>query len=158
MCAAVLTLREEGGIRRPKCPVCGYVQYLNPSPAAAAVIRRGDRLCLVRRKFPPKVGQWTLPAGFMEYDEAPEETAVREVLEETGLETRIVRLRSVHRGMLPPERPVVLIVYDCEEVGGEAVAGDDASEVGFYRLDDLPGPIAFSAHREVLASLAEEDA
>jgi ADP-ribose pyrophosphatase YjhB (NUDIX family) len=153
-----MTVREEGGEPRPACPDCGFVQYLNPSPAAAVIVRRGARVCLVKRKFPPKAGEWTLPAGFMEYDEAPHETAARECLEETGLEVRITHLFAAHQGLLPPERPVVLIVYAAEETGGVLQAGDDAAEVGFFDLDALPGPIAFSAHRRVLAALRAERA
>ncbi len=155
-CAARMARGSEGGAERPVCPGCGYVQYLNPSPAAAAVIRRGDGICLVKRKFPPREGQWTLPAGFMEYDEDPETTAVREVKEETGLDVRVTGLFAAHQGILPPDRPVVLIVYTAEEIGGELSAGDDAAAAGFFPLDDPPGPIAFAAHRKVLATLLEQ--
>ncbi len=152
-CAAAMSVSHEGGTERPTCPRCGYVQYLNPSPAAAAVIRRGDEICLVRRKFPPKQGQWTLPAGFMEYDEDPETTVIREVKEETGLDVRVTGLFAAHQGILPPDRPVVLIVYAVERIGGSLMAGDDAAEVGFFPLAEPPGPIAFAAHRKVLAAL-----
>jgi ADP-ribose pyrophosphatase YjhB (NUDIX family) len=155
-CRAAMTLRTEGGEPRPACPECGFVQYLNPSPAAAVVVRRGAQVCLVRRKFPPKVGEWTLPAGFMEYDEHPADTAARECLEETGLEVRIDGLFAVHQGVLPPDRPVVLVVYAATETGGVLAAGDDAAAVGFFDLDALPGPIAFAAHRRVLAALRGE--
>jgi ADP-ribose pyrophosphatase YjhB (NUDIX family) len=144
---------------RPVCPACGYVQYLNPSPAAAAILFRQGKLCLVRRKFPPKEGQWTLPAGFQEYDEDIEECVVREVREETGLEVRLSGLFAAHTGVLPPDHPVLLVVYRASEIGGALCAGDDAAAVGFYDLDDLPGDIAFASHRKVLAALrAERDA
>jgi 8-oxo-dGTP diphosphatase len=153
-CAQRMGIVHEGGEQRPACPACGFVQYLNPSPAAAVVVKRGRKVCLVKRKFPPREGQWTLPAGFMEYDETPRQTAVREALEETGLVVEIASLRSVHQGILPPDRPVVLVVFDALETGGVLAAGDDAADVGFFDLEDLPGPIAFAAHREVLGSLA----
>lgn len=156
-CASPMETTCEGGAERPACPECGYVQYLNPAPAAAAIIRDGERICLVRRKYPPREGQWTLPAGFMEYDEDPETTAVREVKEETGLDVRVTGLFAAHQGILPPDRPVVLIVYTAEIVGGRLQAGDDASEVGFFPLDAPPGPIAFAAHRRVLADLGGDD-
>lgn len=145
--------REEGGVDRPTCPDCGFVQYLNPSPAAAVILRRGDDVCLVKRKFPPKAGQWTLPAGFIEYDEDVAEAAAREALEETGLEVRITGFHAALTGVLPPDRPVLLVIFHGEVTGGDLCAGDDAEEAGWFALDDLPGPIAFSTHRRVLRDL-----
>lgn len=155
-CATELEIRDERGTPRPSCPACGFVQYQNPAPAAAAIIFRGDRLCLVRRRFAPKAGQWTLPAGFVEFDEDVAATVVREVREETGLVVRPVALFDVLTGILPPHHPVVLVFYRVEELGGELAAGDDADEVGFYDLDGLPGEIAFASHRTVLSRLREE--
>lgn len=152
-CGQPMGRRQEGDKVRPACTACDYVQYLNPSPAAAVIVMRDGKLCLVRRKYPPREGMWTLPAGFMEYDEEIEETAVREVREETGLDVRLNGLFAVHNGILPPDRPVLLVVYRGEEIGGELCAGDDAAAVGFYDLEALPGPIAFAAHRKVLDAL-----
>ena len=155
-CRADMSFRFEGGRTRPFCAACGFVQYLNPAPGAGVILRRGDLVCLVERKFPPKQGQWTLPTGFMEWDEDIEETAVREALEETGLEVRLTGLFAVHNGILPPDQPVVVVFYTAEEAGGELQAGDDAAQVGFFALDELPGPIAFAAHRKVLRALGAE--
>jgi ADP-ribose pyrophosphatase YjhB (NUDIX family) len=148
-----MSLKIHNGKARPCCADCGYIQYLNPAPAAAVVIRRQGRICLVKRKYAPRSGMWTMPAGFMEYDEQIEETAVREVKEETGLDVRLTGLFAVHTGILPPDRPILLVVFLGEEVGGQLQAGDDAAEVGFFPLDDLPGEIAFATHRRVLADL-----
>lgn len=152
-CRAPMEFRREGGEVRPLCPSCGFVQYLNPSPATAVVLRRGEEVCLVRRKFPPKAGHWTFPAGFLEYDEDVRAGAVREALEETGLVVRITGLRDVLTGVLPPDRPVLLTVFDAEVTGGELRAGDDAAEAGWFHPRELPGPIAFSTHRKVLRDL-----
>jgi ADP-ribose pyrophosphatase YjhB (NUDIX family) len=97
-----------------------------------------------------------LPTGFIEWDEDIEETAVREAREETGLEVRLTGVFAVHNGILPPDQPVVVIFYAAEELGGELRAGDDAARVGFFDLDDLPGPIAFAAHRKVLRALGAD--
>jgi ADP-ribose pyrophosphatase YjhB (NUDIX family) len=155
-CREELTRREEGGRVRPVCSACGFVQYLNPAPGAGVILRRGDKVCLVRRKFPPKQGEWTLPTGFMEWNEDVETTAVRETREETGLEVRLTGLFAANSGVLPPDRPVVVIFFTAREIGGELRAGDDAAEVGFFTLDDLPGPIAFATHRKVLRDLGAD--
>jgi ADP-ribose pyrophosphatase YjhB (NUDIX family) len=155
-CRTGMTRRVDGGSERPACPACGLVQYLNPAPAAGIVLLREGRVCLVKRRYEPKQGQWSLPSGFMEWDEAPSFTAQREALEETGLEVELDGLYAVEQGLLPPDTPVVVVFYLAREVGGRLVAGDDAEEAGFYALDALPGPLAFAAHRRVLARLAED--
>ena len=145
----------EGGLERPVCPECGFVQYLNPAPGAGVVLLRGNQVCLVKRKFAPKEGQWSLPTGFMEWDESAAYTAEREMLEETGLEVRLTGLFAVESGILPPDIPVLVVFYTAEETGGRLQAGDDAAEADFFPLDALPGPVAFAAHRRVLARLKE---
>ncbi|PID80682.1 hypothetical protein CSB20_06235 [bacterium DOLZORAL124_64_63] len=155
-CRAEMARGLEGGLQRPVCPDCGFVQYLNPAPGAAAIIFQGDRICLVQRKFAPKEGQWTLPTGFMEWNETVRQTAVRECLEETGLEVRITGLYAAESGILPPDIPVQVTFFRAQVMGGRAQAGDDAAAVGFFALDDLPGPIAFASHRKVLDQLARE--
>lgn len=146
----------EGGLERPRCPACGFVQYLNPAPGAGVVLLRDNKVCLVRRKFAPKQGQWSLPTGFMEWDEDVAATAIREVHEETGLEVELTGLFSVESGILPPDIPVLVVFYRGIETGGTLQAGDDAAEVAFFPVTDLPQPVAFAAHRRVLARLKEE--
>jgi len=152
-CRTDLTPALAGGRERPTCPACGFVHYLNPAPGAGVILRRDDRVCLVQRKFAPKTGEWTLPTGFMEWDEDIETTAIRETREETGLDVQLRGLFAVHTGILPPDTPVLVVFYEAVELGGELAAGDDAAAVGFFALDDLPGPIAFAAHRKVLRAL-----
>lgn len=151
-----MELRPEGGVRRPVCPDCDFVQYLNPAPGAGVIVTRGQKVCLVKRKFPPKQGQWSFPTGFMEWDEDVKATARREALEETGLEVRLTGLYAVESGILPPDIPVLVVFYRAAETGGELQAGDDAAEVGFFGKGEVPGPVAFAAHRRVLARLEAE--
>ncbi|HPF71475.1 MAG TPA: NUDIX hydrolase [Candidatus Krumholzibacteria bacterium] len=155
-CRERLEARPDGGAERPTCPSCGFVQYLNPAPGAGVVLLRGRDVCLVRRKFEPRAGFWSLPTGFMEWQESAPETAVREAREETGLQVRLTGLYDVEAGILPPDRPVLVVFYRAEETGGALCAGDDADEVGFFPPDRPPGPVAFAAHRRILARLAAE--
>jgi len=155
-CRERLQTRPEGGVLRPACPACGFVQYLNPAPGAGVVLLRGREVCLVRRKFEPRRGAWSLPTGFMEWAESAEQTAVREAREETGLDVRLTGLYAVETGLLPPDRPVLVVFYRAAETGGHLEAGDDADQVGFFPPDAPPGPVAFAAHRRVLERLAAE--
>lgn len=156
-CGSELVGVELEGRERRVCPKADFVQYRNPVPAVGAFVRKDARLLMVLRKYPPKAGLWTLPAGFMEYGEAPEETAVREVKEETGLDVAVQRLFSVYRAGDDPRTRVVLILYEAEIVAGRLKPGDDALKAEFFPLDNLPEDVAFSAHRKALSDyLARE--
>lgn len=116
-----------------------------------------NRIVLVKRKFEPHKGGWSLPAGFMEYDESPEDTAIREVKEETNFDIRIDALFGVYPGFDDPRVHVVLIAYRGEIRDGQPIPGDDAEEVKLFPIDRLPGNIAFSAHRTILKQLKEDE-
>ena len=148
-----MTLRTIDDRPRAVCGRCGHVAYRNPVPAAGIVMVEAGRVLMVRRKFEPRAGQWTLPAGFVEYDEHVEACAVRETLEETGLQVELTRLFGAYMAMDDPRVQVVLLLYLARQVGGVLKAGDDASEVDFFSLDALPEPIAFKAHKQALADV-----
>jgi ADP-ribose pyrophosphatase YjhB (NUDIX family) len=150
LCGARMRPKREHGVMRPTCPRCGFIAYRNPAPACGVLLTRGGRVLLARRAHEPRLGAWGIPAGFMEYGEHPEITAVREVMEETGLRVRLTGLFGVYAGRDDPRTRAVLILYRAKETGGTLEAGDDASEVGFFPLDRLPRPLAFRAHREAL--------
>jgi ADP-ribose pyrophosphatase YjhB (NUDIX family) len=149
-CATRLVRRDDHGVRRPTCPGCGYVAYRNPSPAVGVVLPWREGLLFVRRKFEPYAGSWSLPAGFMEYGEAPEETARRETREETGLSVRVGPLLGAYRGGDDPRVRVVLLVYLARAVRGRPRAGDDASELRVFPVGRPPADLAFRSHRRAL--------
>ncbi|MCK4550055.1 MAG: NUDIX hydrolase [Candidatus Krumholzibacteria bacterium] len=152
-CGTVLDKREEGGKLRMRCGECGFIQYLNPAPAAGILVRDDKgRVLLVRRKFEPFAGLWTMPAGFIEYGEEVSETAVRELEEETGLIIEIETIHTVESCRDDPRGDTVLVMYEGHVRGGKLEAGDDAGEVGFFPLDGLP-EIAFACQRRVMERL-----
>ncbi len=122
-------------------------------PACGVLIERGGAILLARRGHEPKKNAWGIPAGFMEYGEHPERTAIREALEETGLKIRLTGLFGVYAGRDDPRTRAVLILYHARVTGGTLEPGDDAVELGYFPLDRLPRPIAFRAHREALRDL-----
>jgi len=150
-CGGSLETRTVGDRQRPVCSRCDFTLYRNPVPAVAAIIPRGGRIVLVRRAEEPRRGYWCLPAGFLEIDETPEECAVRETREETGLDIRVVELFGVDIGRDDPRTRVVLVIYLAELLGGELQAGDDASEAGWFGPGELPERIAFATHRRAIA-------
>jgi ADP-ribose pyrophosphatase YjhB (NUDIX family) len=137
-----------------RCPACGFVHYRNPASAAGVVVVERDRVLLVKRRFDPFKGLWVIPSGFMEYDEDVRTTAAREVLEETGLAVELDALHAVESCFDDPRGNALLVLFRGHVAGGSPRAGDDAEDVRFFPLNALP-PIAFEAHRKVLAGLAE---
>jgi len=132
------------------CPQCDFIYYRNPVPAAGVILVERGEVLLVQRKYAPRVGGWTLPAGFVESGERADDCAVREAKEETNLDMEIVRLFGVYSAMDDPRTAVVLVLYVCRRLGGALRSGDDASDARFYPLDELPADIAFTAHVEAL--------
>jgi len=152
-CATALEIVEEHGIPRPTCPSCGFIYYRNPVPAAGVIVVEAGKVLLVKRRYEPRAGAWCLPAGFMESGETPERTAVRELLEETGIEAALSGLFGVYAGFDDPRVRTVLILYSAKRTGGTLLAGDDALEAGYFPLARLPRPIAFESHRRALAQV-----
>ena len=124
--------------------------YENPIPAACLiVVDNQDRLLLVKRSVEPKIGHWCLPGGFMELGESPEQAGLRELEEETGLKGKNLRLFEVDSNTGSIYDTVTLICYTIKDYQGIPVAGDDASDVKFFRQEELP-KAAFETHRKFI--------
>ena len=149
-CATPLEKVDDHGRRRPVCPLCGWVHYRNPVPAAGVILEREGRVLMVKRRYAPRAGAWCLPAGFMEYGETPEHCAVREMEEETGLLVRLSGLFGVYAGLDDPRSRAVLILYTARREGGRLRAGDDAMAAKWFAPARPPRAIAFAAHRQAL--------
>lgn len=113
------------------------------------VVDDAGRLLLVKRGHEPAMGCWSVPGGHVEPGESDEAATAREVLEETGLAVEVGELvGTVWRGA--PDGSVYRVRdYRCVLTAGtrpqEAVAGDDAADVGWFTapevraLDCTPG-------------------
>lgn len=156
-CGHELIIRFQDGRDRKVCEKCGFIYYKNPTPAAAVVLVENDQVLLVKRKYEPKAGYWSLPAGFVEYDETPEQAAVRETKEETGITTSIHKLLDVTGTCDDHNSNIVLVIYEVKKLGGILRPGDDAIDAKFFRLDQIPENMAFSSHREVLKKYMENN-
>ena len=143
---------------RPRliCKECDFIFYINPTPAVGVILLKNNKIVLVKRKYEPKRGQWSLPAGFLEYDETVEQTAIREAKEETNLNIRLNELFGVYSAFDDPRKQVLLVIYRGIILDGEIKPGDDAEEVEYFSLDNLPEEIAFASHRDVLNKVRQE--
>lgn len=107
---------------------------------------------LIERKHPPYQGIWALPGGFMEMDETLEETARRELKEETDISG--IHLEQFHTFSTlnrdPRHRTITTVfIGSATSATTEPSAGDDASRAQWFSFNQLP-PLAFD-HGEVLA-------
>jgi ADP-ribose pyrophosphatase YjhB (NUDIX family) len=148
-CGNEVEEREAFGAIRPVCPACGHIHFRDPKVAAGVLVESDGKVLLVKRVNVPMQGKWTLPAGFVDGQEDPRSTAIRECLEETGLEVEIVDLVDVFSGLEHPRGASIVIFYRGQIVGGVLAAGDDADAVAFFNADDLP-PLGFQATEQVL--------
>lgn len=145
-CGTPLIEKSMDGRLRKYCVACQEPLYENPLPATClVVVGSGDGILLVRRGVEPKIGYWCLPGGFMELDETPEEGALRELREETGLIGRIESLLGVSANPSRLYQAVLMIGFLVKQYEGTLVAGDDATDIAFFDKRNLP-EIAFESH------------
>jgi 8-oxo-dGTP diphosphatase len=125
--------------------------WRRPWVSADGILIEEGRVLLVRRRNHPCKGQLALPGGFLEYGkETLEDAVVREVEEETGLRTTVVRpVGAFSHPQRDPRGHVVTAAFILRRRAGELEAGDDASSAGFYPLDRVPD-LAFD-HAFILA-------
>jgi 8-oxo-dGTP diphosphatase len=150
-CGTATELRPMDGRLRPYCETCQRPWFEDPKVAAAVVVTADDKVLLVRRAFEPHRGTWNLPAGFVDAGEDPRHAGVREVLEETGLRVSLSGLVDVLFEPAAGDRPpTIVIIYEAGAGEGELQPGDDADEVAFFPLDNLP-TLGFASTRAALA-------
>ena len=115
------------------------MNYKIPRITSDGIIINDDQILLIRRKNEPFKNKWALPGGFVEYGESTEDAVIREILEETGLKTKVSDLVGVYSDPArDPRGHTITIAYILEVLDGIARAGDDASDVKFFKLDRLP--------------------
>lgn len=133
----------------------------NPVPTVGVVCLKGDEVLLIRRGQPPRLNQWSLPGGRLEWGETLQVAALRELKEETGVEAELMGLLDVVDGVFPARpggeitRHYVMIDYAARWTSGEPVAGDDAAEARFVTLDQAMAMVEWDETRRVIAETYE---
>lgn len=157
-CGAPVFERVIDHYLRSVCTSCHKILYRNPVPATGCIVVQQGSILLARRKFEPWKGCWYIPSGFVEYGDEVEETARREVREETGLVVELGPLFGVYSYFDDPRQDGIIILYRAMVVGGDLQAGDDADEVAFFAADQLPSAeqTGFASHRRALAEWRDE--
>ncbi len=115
--------------------------YATPKVDVRGVIFRENKLLLVKEKSD---GKWTLPGGWADVCESPAENVVREILEETGFQTRATKIlaifdRSLHQHEPPFPFHVYKLFVRCEITGGTATVSNETDAVEFFAESEIPG-------------------
>jgi ADP-ribose pyrophosphatase YjhB (NUDIX family) len=120
----------------------GVAGYVTPKVAVAAVVgNEAGELLLTQRS---DSGIWLYPVGWADVGYSPSEVAVKEVLEETGIEVEPVSLLAVIDGFRHgfTRIPLYSLVFHCRAIGGELKAHPlETLDVGFFARDALPEPL-----------------
>ncbi len=153
-CGQRLSERFYENRHRLFCNHCNDPIYENPTPATCLVVTDvQERILLVQRSVDPKKGMWCLPGGFIELGESPENAALRELYEETGLTGRIDKLLGVTTSPSSLYNSVLLVGYWISTVSGTLKPGDDASDAAYFSIGNFP-EIAFESHLKFIQDLA----
>jgi ADP-ribose pyrophosphatase YjhB (NUDIX family) len=134
-CGSPLQLRPIGGAERLACSLCDFIYWGNYSIGVGALILKEDKVLLVRRAEEPGKGFWTNPGGYIEQMEAIEETIIREVYEEAGVEAKVKGIVAVRDQ--PREIHNLYVAFEMEYISGEPVPdGYEVDDAGFYTYEE----------------------
>ena len=117
------------------CRECGFIHYQNPTIVVGTVATWDSRILLCRRAIEPRVGFWTIPAGFLEQHETPEEGAAREAREEACAEIEIDGLLGVYSVARISQ---IHLLYRARLSSPAIAPGPESLDVALVPLDDIP--------------------
>ena len=149
-CGARMETRPIEGREREQCPQCGWIYYLHVKLSAAVLIEHQGQLLLLQRAHQPWKGSWNLPAGYVEVDETPENAAIRETGEETGLEIEVDRLLGNVFFDDDPRGNGLLVVFSGRAVGGQLTGSAESMAYGYFLPESLPTPLCGAGHAQVI--------
>ena len=145
-----MTLQVPPGdnLLRYVCANCGAIHYQNPKNVIGCIAEWRDKILLCKRAIEPRLGLWTLPAGFMENGETTAQTAARETLEEArGTVTNL----ALYGVFSLPHINQVYIMYRGDLQDGKAAVGAESSAVALLPEQSIPwDELAFPVITETL--------
>lgn len=149
----VETIPEGDDRARLVCPDCGFIRYDNPKIVVGSVIIHDGRFLLCRRAIQPRIGYWTLAAGYLELGETPADGARREAWEEACARIYIDALLGVYH---IPRISQVQLIYRASLRDGAFAAGPESQAVQLFRWEEIPWTdIAFPSVRWALNHFRE---
>ncbi len=123
--------------------------YKHPKLTVDGVIIKEGKILLIKRNREPFKNKWSLPGGYVEYNEKVEDAVIRELSEETGLKVEIKKLFGVYSDPCrDPRGHTITIVFLMNIFGGILKSGDDASDARFFDIKSIPA-LAFD-HEKII--------
>src|SRR5690606_24135628 len=149
-CAHELVRQVPSGdhLLRDVCPACGHIHYLNPKLIVGCVPEWQGRILLCRRAIEPRLGYWTVPAGFMENGESAEQAAARETREEAAAAVEITSPLAL---VSVPRIGQVHLLFRARLLDGNFGVGPESLESRLAAEADIPwAELAFPSIRFAL--------
>jgi 8-oxo-dGTP diphosphatase len=106
--------------------------------ACDMILIEDGKVLLIRRGREPFKGQWAIPGGRIEENETVEQCLKREMKEETNLDVEPIRLVGIYSDPKRDPRGIIAASYLVKRISGEPKAGDDAEEVKWFPLEEIP--------------------
>jgi ADP-ribose pyrophosphatase YjhB (NUDIX family) len=136
-CGSPVVLKVPPGDHLPRfvCTNCGMIHYKNPLLVLGCVPQWEDKILLCKRAIEPRLGFWTVPAGFMENGETLQNAAARECYEEALAKVEIGSLLAV---VSVTHAAQVHVMFRAQLLAPEFAAGPESLEVGLYTEAEIP--------------------
>jgi ADP-ribose pyrophosphatase YjhB (NUDIX family) len=136
-CGAKVAFRVPPGDTLPRhlCDSCGTIHYKNPLVVVGSIPEMDGRILLCKRAIEPRLGLWTLPAGFMELGETIAQGAIRETLEEANAR---IELGEVYTLLSVPHVNQVHVFYRAKLLDKRFSAGAESLEVELFSEREVP--------------------
>jgi ADP-ribose pyrophosphatase YjhB (NUDIX family) len=151
MAEFVRRVPEDDNRERLVCADCGFVSYENPKVIVGSVVVADGRVLLCKRAIEPRMGFWTLPAGYLELGETLQEGAMREALEEAEAAIELDGILGVFSIARIGQVQVIFRARFADDGPPRFAAGPESLAVDLFASDEIPwNDIAFPSVRWAL--------
>jgi ADP-ribose pyrophosphatase YjhB (NUDIX family) len=142
-------LPDDGDTReRGVCSACHTIHYENPLNVVGTIPIWQGKVLLCKRNIEPRLGKWTLPAGFMELGETVAQGAARETQEEAGAQFELQDLFSLMNVVRVGQ---VHFFYRAQLLSDQFDPGHETMEARLFAEEDIPwDELAFRTVKETL--------
>jgi ADP-ribose pyrophosphatase YjhB (NUDIX family) len=149
-CGARVEHRVPAGDTLPRfvCSQCGIIHYENPKIVVGCIPEWGNSILLCRRAIEPRIGLWTVPAGFMENGETTAQGAQRETLEEANANVEMLGLYALFN---IPHINQVYMLFRARLLDLDFSAGAETLETALFEEQQIPWDrLAFATVKRTL--------